>query len=120
MVISAEQSTLLLEGDLARRRLITPLTLRSWPNPDILTNTVVRIAVDAEGRPVSPTLLSGSGSSEADQYALEQARAARFEPVRRNPAETAPRSTTPLSWGRLVFRWQTLPPPPPDTPAASP
>ena len=120
LVISAEQSELLLEGDLAQRRLITPLPLRSWPNPDILTNSVVRIAVDAEGRPVSVTLLSGSGSEAADQNALEQAQAARFEPVGRNPAETARRSTAPLSWGRMVFRWQTFPPPPTNTPAASP
>ena len=41
---SAEQSTLRLEGDLAQRRLITPLSLRSWSNPDILANSVVRIA----------------------------------------------------------------------------
>ena len=118
--VSAEQSTLRLEGDLAQRRPITPLLLPPWPNSDILTNSVVRIAVDAEGRPVSPTLLSRSGSREADQYALEQARAARFEPIGRNPAETASHSTTPLSWGWMVFRWHTLPQPPTNTPAANP
>jgi len=120
LAVSAEQSTLRLEGDLAQRRLITPLALRSWPNPDILTNTVVRIAVDAEGRPVSPTLLSGSGSREADQYALEQARTARFESVGRSSSATVPRSTVPLSWGWMVFRWHTLPRPPTNTPATSP
>jgi hypothetical protein len=120
LAISAEQSTLLLEGDLARRRLITPLPLCSWPNPDLLTNSVVRIAVDAEGRPVSPTLLLGSGSREADLYALEQARAARFEPVRRNPAETALNPAADLSWGTMIFRWHTLPPPPANTPSANP
>jgi TonB family protein len=120
LAVSAEQSTLLLEGDPARRRLVTPLPLRSWPNPDILANSVVRIAVDSEGRPVSPTLLSSSGSATADQYALEQARAARFEPIRRNPADPALKPAADLSLVRLVFRWHTLPPPPTNTPAASP
>ena len=32
---------------------VTPLQLRSWPNPDLLTNSVVQVVVDAEGRPVS-------------------------------------------------------------------
>jgi hypothetical protein len=117
---SAEQSTLRLEGDLAQRRLITPLSLRSWSNPDILTNSVVRIAVDAEGRSVSPTLLSGSGSREADEYALEVARAARFEPVWRNPADSALKPAADLSLVRMIFRWHTLPPPSTNTPAASP
>ena len=120
LATSAEQSTLRLEGDLAQRRLVTPLPLRSCTNLDILSNSVVRIAVDAEGRPLLPMLLSRSGSSEADQYALERARAARFEPVRRNPAETVRNPTADLSWGRMVFRWHTVPPPPTNTPAASP
>jgi TonB family protein len=120
LAVSAEQSTLLLEGDLAQRRLVTPLPLRSWPNPDILTNSVVRLAVDSEGRPVSPTLLSSSGSTAADQYALELARAARFEPVRRNPADPALKPAADLSLVRMTFRWHTLPPPPTNSPAASP
>lgn len=112
LAVSAERSTLLLEGDLALRRLIMPLPLRSWTNLDILANSVVRMAADAEGRTVSPTLLSGSGSGEADQYALERVRAARFEPVRRNPADTALNPTPDLTWGRMIFRWHTLPLPP--------
>ena len=118
--VSAERSTLLLEGDLAPRRLITPLSLRSWTNLDILANSVVRIAVDAEGRPVAPTLLSRSGSSQADQYALEQARAARFEPLRRNPADTAPHLAADFRWGTMVFRWHTVPQPPTNASAAHP
>ena len=118
--VSAERSTLLLEGDLAPRRLITPLSLRSWTNLDILANSVVRIAVDAEGRPVAPTLLSRSGSSEADQYALEQARAARFEPLRRNPTETSLHPGADLSLVMMVFRWHTVPQPPTNAPVAHP
>jgi hypothetical protein len=118
--MSVEQSTLLLEGELAQRPLITPLPLRSCTNLDILTNSIVRIAVDAEGRPVSPTLLSGSGSRKADQYALEVAGAARFEPLGRRPADTALNPAADLSWGRMIFRWHTLPPPPTNAPAANP
>ena len=119
--ISSQPSTLRLEGALAQRRLMTPPALRPWPSTSILSNSVVQIVVDADGRPVSPpTLLSGSGSSQADQDALDAARAARFEPVRRNPADTARNPAADLSWGRMVFRWQTLPQPPATTPPASP
>ena len=79
-----------LEGDLAQRRLLAPLDLRSWTSRDILTNSVVRLLVDAEGLPLSVTLLSGSGAQEADQHALDQAKAARFEPLSRNPAGPTP------------------------------
>jgi hypothetical protein len=120
LAVSEPPSTLLLEGDLAQRRLVTSLPLRSWPSPDILGNSVVRIAVDGDGRPFSPTLLSGSGSTAADQYALGQARRARFETVRRNPAATAFNPAASLCLVRMVFRWHTLPPPPTNTPAASP
>jgi hypothetical protein len=120
LAVFAEQSTLLLEGELARRRLVTPIPLRSITNLDILTKSVVRMAVDAEGRPVSPTLLSGSGSIEADQYALKVAKAARFEPLGRRPADTALNPGADLSWGRMIFRWHTLPLPPTNAPAAKP
>src|ERR1019366_6257464 len=79
--ISTARSTLRLEWDQAPRRLLTPLELRSQENPEILTNSVVQIVVDADGRPAFVTLLSGSGSKAADQQALEHANAARFEPL---------------------------------------
>ena len=120
LAVSAEQSTVLLEGDLDQRQLITMPPLRLWTNSDILTESVIRIAVDSEGRPVSSALLSGSGSAAADQCALDQARAARFEPVRRNPAAPALSPTADLSLVRMVFQWHTAPPPPTNTPAASP
>jgi TonB family protein len=115
-----DQSVVELEDGLAERRLLTPLQLKSWSSPDILTNSVVQVVVDAEGRPVSVTLLSGSGSAAADQYALDQAEAARFKPVSRTPAETSPNPTAPLSWGKMIFRWHTVPTPPASAPAASP
>ena len=120
LAISPERSTLQLEGNLALRRLLTPLQLRSWQNPDILTTSVVQVVVDAEGRPVSVTLLSGSGSKAADQQALALASAARFEPLGHTLAGTALAPAEQLSWGRMVFRWHTLPPQPTNGPAASP
>jgi hypothetical protein len=116
-----DQSVLQLEDDLAQRRLLTPLQLKSWPNPDLLTNSIVQVVVDAAGRPLSPpTLLSSSGSATADQYALDQAKGARFEPVSPNPAETNPNPTAHLSWGKMIFRWHTIPTPPASAPGLSP
>jgi len=116
---TAAQSALRLEGDLARRRLVTPLPLRSWPSPEILGDSVVRIAVDAEGTPVSPTLLSSSGAGDADQEALKLARAARFEPLRLDPADTDRDSAADLSWGRMIFRWHTIAQPRTNAPSAN-
>ena len=117
---SAEHSTVRLEWDQAERRLLTALELRSWESPDILTNSVVQIVVGAEGTPASVTLLSGSGSKAADQEALEQANAARFEPLSRNPSGTALNPAAQLTWGKMIFRWHTLPLRPTNAPAASP
>ena len=120
LAILADQSVLQLEDGLAQRRLLAPLQLKSCTNTDILANSVVRVAVDAGGRPVSVTLLSSSGLAAADQYALDQAWAARFEPASPNPAETVLKPTARLSWGRIIFRWHTVPMPPVSAPAASP
>jgi hypothetical protein len=121
LTLMKEQSVLQLEDDLAQRRLLTPLQLKSWPNPDILTNSVVQVVVSAEGRPVSPpTLLSGSGSADADHYALDQAKAMRFEPLSPDPAATEPDPAARLSWGKMIFRWHTMPTRPASTPAPGP
>ena len=120
LAILADQSVLQLEDGLAQRRLLVPLQLKSFTNTVFLADSVVRVVVDAGGRPVSVTLLSSSGSPAPDQYALDQARAARFEPVGRNPAETVLKPTSQLSWGRMIFRWHTVPMPPTSAPPASP
>jgi TonB family protein len=117
---SAERSTVRLEWDQACRQLLTPLVLRSWVSPNILINSVVQIVVGAEGTPASVTLLSGSGSKAADQEALEQANAARFEPLGPKPSGTALNPTAQLNWGRMIFRWHTLPPPTTNAPQLSP
>ena len=118
--VSADQSVLQLEDNLAQRHLLAPLQLRSFTNTDILASSVVQVGVDAGGRAVSVTLLSSSGSPEADQLALNQAWTARFEPLSRSPAETVLKPTAHLSWGRMIFRWHTVPKPPASAPAANP
>lgn len=112
-----ERSTFRLTNGLAGRRLLTALDLPSWKNPDLLTNSIVQLTVDADGRPVSVTLLVRSGLDEADDLALAQARAARFAPVAAVTSEKLPGALIGLSWGALVCQWCMLPPPPTNAPA---
>ena len=118
--VLADHSVVQFEDGLAQRRLLAPLPLKSFTNTDILANSIVRVGVDPGGLPVSATLLSVSGSTAADQYALDQAWAARFEPLSRNSAEAILKPTVPLSWGRIVFRWHTIPASPATASAAGP
>jgi len=109
-----QHSTVYASGGVAKRRWRnSPALLRSWPASDLLTNSVVRIVVDADGQVFSPALLPpGSGSKAADQYALEMARAARFAPM--------PRRAARQMIGVLVFEWHTVPVPDTNAPAAKP
>ena len=110
-VASREKSAFRIEGELANRRLLTPLSLKSWVTTDLLTNTVVQLVVDGDGRPLSAMVLNACGAGEADQLALEQAQAARFEAVSRNGPGSIPNPVADLTWGTIIFEWQTLPPP---------
>ncbi len=100
---------------LALRRLLSAVDLPSWPvrtnltkEPDILTNTLVQLAVNADGRPVSVSLVSSSGLQDADKYALQQALALRFEPLGGSGGETLTNPLARLSWGQLSFDWLTV------------
>ena len=92
----AKASTMRIEGDLTRRRLLTPIRLQSWPDNDVLEPSVVQVLVDAKGNVVSVVLLSSSGLDAANQRALELVRAARFAP------------SSDMTIGRLVFDWHTV------------
>jgi len=109
-----QHSQVIRDGALARRAWLTPPTpLPSWPANDLLTNSVVRVVVDASGRVFSSVLLPpGSGSKPADQLALDRARAARFAPQPENAGGP--------TFGFLIFEWHTLPPVETNTPAAKP
>ena len=111
-------SQLRLEGNLASRRLLAPLELQSWPYSEILSNTTVQAAVDAAGFTFSTVLLAGSGLKEADQFALKLASGARFRPLPRG--QRAPDALGPVTWGRFVFQWHTLPLPTTNLSSAQP
>jgi hypothetical protein len=123
----AQASTVRFLGQLVGRRLLTTLELPSWTNEarpgELLTNSVVQMAVAADGRPLSVTLLlpnAGSGSTNADQRALQLARSARFEPL---DPEALRRGASPLGnvvWGEMVFEWRTLPSPATNPPIPNP
>jgi hypothetical protein len=100
-------SRLRLEGDLRGRSLLVPLRLRSWAASEILSNSVVRTAIDADGRTIFPALMSECGLAEADQQALQLAATARFQPLPRAARDGT--GIGPLAWGRMVFEWHTVP-----------
>lgn len=103
-------------GDLAGRQMLSKPFLRGWEQADLLTNSVVRVLVDAAGLVVSPVLLASSGRPEADALALEVAREVRFEPLRGG----SPPASGGLCSGELVFEWQTLPVAPTNEPVVKP
>ncbi|HTG45052.1 MAG TPA: hypothetical protein VK633_11030 [Verrucomicrobiae bacterium] len=92
------------------RALLTKFDLPSWPHPDLLSNTVVQVLIDADGFSLSATPLSESGSREADRFATQAAARARFSRVRPLDQSNADRPDEGLTWVRLVFQWHTLPP----------
>jgi hypothetical protein len=105
-----QKSEFHLGEGLEQRHLKTVIKLPSWPHSDFLTNTVVKLFINGDGVPVStPVLLWSSGLKAADDFALAQASAVRFEPVLN---EGPGRATSPLAnatWGTMIFEWQTLP-----------
>jgi hypothetical protein len=103
-----EQSTYRLEGDLARRKLLTSPLPRSWPHNDLLANTEVELVVDRQGHVHSASLLNTTSPNDtaqrnADQYALKLVRGLRFEPLE------ASGQTNALMLGRIILEWLTVP-----------
>ncbi|MEI8043829.1 MAG: energy transducer TonB [Verrucomicrobiota bacterium] len=110
-----------LEGGLSGRRLLAPLELPPMRHTDLLTDSVVQIVVNPEGRLVTvPVLLSSSGSKEADARALRIAGTARVDPIIGGGPRPAVNPTAQLAWGSMVFEWLTLPVATTNTPAAAP
>jgi hypothetical protein len=111
----AEKSTLRFEGDLAKRPLLAMSDLPSWPYPDVIAPSRVRVLVNTAGDVVSAVLLpsadveeAAAHYSDADRRALELARAARFAPA------------TQPTVGLMIFNWRTVAPPATSTPAGTP
>lgn len=111
-------STVRVEGDLAGRRLLTPVDLPPQTNSDfdVLTNTEVQVLVDAQGKTFSPVVIAGSRA--ADAAALEFAKHARFEPLRTPTLGTV--LPDKMTFGKLIFEWQTMPPAPTNAPSSNP
>jgi hypothetical protein len=102
-------SVVQVEGALAARGLLSLPALPSWSNADVLAPSQVQVMVDARGNPVSALLLAGSGLKGADEAAVRLALAARFGT---DPAALDSQPGNPaagLIFGRLLFRWHTLP-----------
>ena len=102
--VLAQTSTLVIQGDIARRPLLNQINLPSLPYNDVIVPSKVQVVVDAPGNVVSTVLLPSDNPVEAaghfddaDRQALELARTARFAP--------APH----LTIGRLIFNWHTVP-----------
>jgi hypothetical protein len=105
----ASRSTFRIVGALASRRLLAPLETPPWPNLDLLTNTIIKVMVNAEGVPISTAVQAGSGLKAADDYAREQVRSARFESVVSGGPQRSTNAITGLTLGEILFEWQTLP-----------
>ena len=114
------QSILRVEGPLARRPLLAPPALSSWPASDILTNSEVRVVVDRDGYVNSAVLLSRSGLPEADDSAYQLAKSARFQPLRKTRPGESPAANDAFEFGTLVFQWRTIPEPATNSPPAVP
>ena len=110
-----ENSSLQVSGDLAQRKLLTPVNLPSWPFANVIAPSRVQMLVDTAGAVVSAVLLppdSRAGTAAqyepANERALAIARAARFAPTSR------------LTVGQMIFKWRTVTPAATNSPAIQP
>jgi hypothetical protein len=102
-------STLRIEGDLARRRLLSKVELPPQESRDLLTNSLIRLAVDAQGNTLSALPFQpGCGSTNADQLALQIARNARFESIEPDGTGRNRKPKTAVTFGTMIFEWQTV------------
>ena len=101
-----QKSILMIEGDLKNRGLIRPIDVPVQIASDVLSNTVVQVAVRADGFPFSARVISGSGSRAVDDVALDLAKKARFSAL----PQIRPRDGAEMQWGALVFQWFTAGP----------
>ncbi len=74
----------------------------------LLTNTVIRLLVDPKGTPISASMMLSSGSTTADQSAIEFARRVRL--IRPGQDDVRKNATEPLVFGQLVLQWFPLTP----------
>lgn len=103
------QSTFRITGDLAARKQSHEFFVPQWPLAGTLDNTIVSVAVDASGEVFSTAVITSSGLAAADAKAVELVGQMHFSPSpQRRPASPIGAD---LTWGRVIFRWQTIAPP---------
>jgi TonB family protein len=94
-----QNSTMRITGELVRRLLPSNnISLTNFPYADVLAPCVVQVLVDPAGDVVSTVLLKSSSYKDADDKALELARALRFTPAAN------------LTLGCVILNWHTVPP----------
>ena len=104
-------SFLAVAAPLDARLIAAPITLPSWPFPDVLPPSFVRVRVDARGAVQSVTLLESCGLAAADQRAVETAHDLRFAPLVDAPSPYTVAPAGPMIAGEVEFHWHTVPPP---------
>lgn len=105
--IAEGKSRLRVAGDLVGRPLLRSVELRSQTGASILKNSEVQVSVEPDGTVFSAALVSGSGSKEADLYALNVARSLCFEPTRSDGLSSSAKMEG-VTWGKLIFEWYTV------------
>jgi TonB family protein len=93
------QSVFRVEGDVRQRWLGPPPPLPPQASAELLTNSVVEIAINAAGDVLAHRLLARSGSAAADERALAVAKGLRF----------APSATGGTAWGEVICEWHSIP-----------
>jgi hypothetical protein len=117
----ATGSTLQIQGQLAARRLLTPVRLPSWQDTGIDAPSIVQVLVDAAGNVVSAVLLPQDTMTPAnqwepplnhlipaDQWAVALARTLRFTPLGSDGAAGS-NPMARMAIGQLIFNWKTVP-----------
>lgn len=96
-VVARTNSLVRVDANLRDRAIGIPMKLPARPNADVLSNSVIDIAVNGAGEVVASRLAGSSTSKEADRAALAQAKLLKFHPL--NAIGTI--------WGQAIFEWET-------------
>ena len=96
-VVPRTNSLVRVDANLIERAVGLPIKLPARASADVLSNSVVDIAVNGAGEVVSSHLAGSSTSKDADRDALRKAKLLRFRPL--NAVGTI--------WGQAIFEWET-------------
>ncbi len=99
-VVVKTNSVVRVDSGLSERAIALPMALLAQVGTEVLSNSVVDIAVNGAGEVVSRRLALSSHSKKADRDALQQAKLLRFRPL--NSVGTI--------WGQAIFEWATAEP----------